>query len=124
PRPRLHLMFAARLPALMLRRLKLLFFRHNTSVCRELRYTISGGASVCAPLSSRRRSAIAQSVASLRASRASITLSARLTDGSPVSAHASLRVNVLPMASCGGRPALLRDHDGPDVSFVLYRAWE
>jgi hypothetical protein len=80
----LHPVFAARLPSLVLRRLKLLFFRHNTSVRRELRYTISGGAFACALLFSRRRSAIAQSVASLRVSRASTTLSGKLIDGSRV----------------------------------------
>jgi hypothetical protein len=67
PGPWLHLVFAARLPSLVLRRLKLFFFRHNTSVRRERRYTISGVVFACSLLSSRRRSAIGQSVASLRA---------------------------------------------------------
>src|SRR4030095_5056159 len=84
PGSRLHLVFAAGLPSLVLRRLKLFFFRHYQSLRRELRYTISVAVFACALLSSRRPSAIAQSVASLRASRVSTTPASMRSDGSRV----------------------------------------
>jgi hypothetical protein len=81
-RPRLHLVFATRLPLLVLRRLKFLFFRHGTSARRESRYRFSGGAFACVQLSSRRPSATVQSVGSPPASRVSTTVASMLTDGS------------------------------------------
>jgi hypothetical protein len=52
--PRLHLMFAARLPSLVLRRLKLLLLGHATSARRKFHRHLHAAASACALLSSRR----------------------------------------------------------------------
>jgi hypothetical protein len=51
--PRLHFVFAAGLPSLVLRRLKFLLFGHASSARRASQY-LSAGASACAPLSLQR----------------------------------------------------------------------
>jgi hypothetical protein len=56
-------MFAARLPSLVLRRLKLLLLGHATSARRSFHRHLNAGASACELLSSRQPTASVQSVA-------------------------------------------------------------